>query len=133
MNECIYTPCLRCSPRCLPIDTPEAHKEHAQIVEEIRSKTPRTDAIRVFYSDGFNQGVLDAASLWELAESLELELAEIQAYAERFRYALHGLIGLVQILCLRPDMTREMREIILDNHRWREALAALPYKVKDEL
>lgn len=43
MNECIYAPCLRCSPRCLPIDTPEAHKEHAQIVEEIRLDSKTAD------------------------------------------------------------------------------------------
>lgn len=35
MRDCIYKPCLRCVPGCLPIDTRAAHKEHAQIVKEV--------------------------------------------------------------------------------------------------
>lgn len=37
MNNCIYKPCLRCVPACLPIDTPEAHEEHALLVEEFKA------------------------------------------------------------------------------------------------
>lgn len=37
MNECIK-PCHNCVPRCLPIDTPESHAEHALIDAELRKR-----------------------------------------------------------------------------------------------
>jgi hypothetical protein len=37
MNNCIFKPCLRCVPACLPIDTPASHAEHARIVEEFQA------------------------------------------------------------------------------------------------
>lgn len=35
--------------------------------------------------------------------------------------ALNGLMGLMQLICARPDMPQEIRQAVQDNHRWRAA------------
>jgi hypothetical protein len=55
------------------------------------SDTPRTDEVRAFYADGHNQGAQDAATLWELAEELERELASARKVEGGLRALLHDV------------------------------------------
>jgi hypothetical protein len=65
-----------------------------------------------------NPAVNDLLAAASELEQYETALKLSTEYAGARLDALNGLIGLMQLICGRPDMPQEIRQAVQDNHRW---------------